>query len=265
MRILVTNDDGVNAVGIKVLETIASQLSNDVWVVAPAEEQSGAGHSLSLVNPTRVSKLGERRFAVRGTPTDAVMMALGKLIDGPKPDLVLSGVNRGVNLAEDATYSGTVSAAMEGTLAGLPAIALSQETPERLVNIDAYAPAAALAPDLIRKLLATGWPAGVLININFPALALDAIKGVRVTEQGFRDHRQLQIEERLDVRGFRYYWFGLGREYYQPGHETDLKAMREGYVSVTPLHLDLTHRPSMAALGAALDCQLLRGARDDAP
>ncbi|MEX6724232.1 5'/3'-nucleotidase SurE [Parapedomonas caeni] len=257
MRILLTNDDGIHAPGMAVLEEIAAQLSDDLWVVAPLEEQSGAGHSLTLSQPIRVQQFGPRRFGVRGTPTDSVMMALGKLVDGRRPDLVLSGVNRGANLAEDVTYSGTVSAAMEGTLAGVPSIALSQATIERPVGAEAFAPARAFGVAVIRQLLATGWGTGghkgVLMNVNFPPHDVAQIKGVRVTEQGFRDLGATVIEERIDVRGFPYYWFGLGREIREPGHETDIKAMREGYVSVTPLHLDLTHRESMAALTAGFE------------
>jgi 5'-nucleotidase len=248
MRILLTNDDGYHAPGLAVLERIAGTLSDDIWVVAPAEEQSGAGHSLTLVNPIRVQKHGDRRFAVKGTPTDSVMMALGKLMGGLKPDLLLSGVNRGANLAEDVTYSGTVSAAMEGTLGGIPSIALSQATVDRPVGKEAFVHAETHGADVIRKLLAAGWPPEVLINVNFPPPQLGDVQGVRVTEQGFRDLGSTKIEERTDVRGFKYYWFGLGRENSAPGHETDLKAMRERHISVTPLHLDLTHRDSMAHL-----------------
>jgi 5'-nucleotidase len=252
MRILVTNDDGIHAPGIAVLEQVAAELTDDVWVSAPAEEQSGAGHSLTLVNPVRVRALGERRFAVRGTPTDSVMMAVGLFMRDHRPDLILSGVNRGLNLAEDVTYSGTVSAAMEGTLAGVRSVALSQETLDGPASTDAFATARAWAPPVIRALLAVDWPPGLLMNVNFPALAPEAVAGIKVTEQGRRDYGRFLIEERVDPRGFPYYWFGLGRESGQPGHETDLKAIREGYVSVTPLHLDLTHRPTIPALRSAM-------------
>lgn len=251
MRILVTNDDGIHAPGIKVLERIASQLSHDVWVVAPLEEQSGAGHSLTLSQPIRVQKFGPRHFGIRGTPTDSVMMALGKIVEGPRPDLILSGINRGANLAEDVTYSGTVSAAMEGTLAGVPSIALSQVTLDRPVGEEAFVTANVFAQPIIRTLLQQGWPEGVLMNINFPPHTPDQIKGVRVTEQGQRDYGKIAIEERVDVRGFPYYWFGLGRESTQPSHETDLKAVREAFVSVTPLHLNLTHHATLGSLTKA--------------
>lgn len=250
MRVLVTNDDGIHAPGIAVLERIARTLSDDVWVVAPADEQSGAGHSLSLVSPIRIQEFAPQRYAVRGTPTDAVMMALGHIIPPPKPTLVLSGVNRGVNLAEDVTYSGTVSAAIEATLAGVPAIALSQETAERAVGEEAFATAQTEAPALIQALLAQGWPKGVLININFP---INPARGIRVTEQGLRDHRRLEVVERTDVRGFRYFWFGLGRDFLETGLASDLRAVSDGYVSVTPLQLNLTHRGQMATLGTLLN------------
>jgi 5'-nucleotidase len=251
MRILVTNDDGINAMGIAVLEAIARQLSDDVWVVAPAEEQSGAGHSLTLTQPIRVRRAGDRRFAVAGTPTDAVMMALGMLVEGPRPDLILSGVNRGPNLAEDVTYSGTVSAAMEGTLAGVRAIALSQAMASYTVGRERFAAAEAMGADVIRRIIAADWGDGVLVNVNFPPV--DRPLGVRVTEQGFRDYGHIAIEARTDPRGFPYYWFGYGREKETPAHRSDLEAVKDGFVSVTPLHLDLTHRPSMAALAATLE------------
>jgi len=251
MRILVTNDDGIHAPGLAALEHIAATLSDDVWVVAPSDEQSGAGHSLTLTQPIRVRQFGPKRYSVRFTPTDSVMIALGLLMKETPPDLILSGVNRGPNMAEDVTYSGTVSAAMEGTLAGVRSIALSQSTEEREVGAEAFEVARHWGPRVIAPLLAMEWERGVLMNVNFPRGPLDRVQGVRVTEQGFRDYGELDIESRVDRRGFPYYWFGLGRESSSPGHETDLKAMREGFVSVTPLHLDLTHYPTIAGLRTA--------------
>lgn len=252
MRILVTNDDGVHAPGIEVLEAIARELSDDVWTVAPAEEQSGAGHSLTLAEPVRVRQLAARRYAVRGTPTDAVMMAVGVVMKDHRPDLVLSGVNRGANLAEDVTYSGTVSAAMEGTLAGVRSIALSQTLGALEGEAEPFECARVWAPRLIRALLDAPWTPGVLVNVNFPPVASDAVKGVRVTEQGFHDYGRLVIDQRRDPRGNPYFWFGLGPDAKVPGHETDLKAIRESHISVTPLHLDLTHYPTIPALRGAL-------------
>ena len=253
MRILVTNDDGIHAPGIAVLEAIARDLSDDVWVVAPAEEQSGAGHSLTLASPVRLQQHGERRWSVRGTPTDSVMMAVGIVMKDCPPDLVLSGVNRGANLAEDVTYSGTVSAAMEGTLAGIRSIALSQTLGNLPDDGDLFGCARHWAPRVIRALLAQPHSPGVLVNVNFPGVGAAEVKGIRVTEQGFHDYGRLLIDARRDMRGNPYYWFGLGHDASQPGHETDLKAIREHHISVTPLHLDLTHYPTMAALRDALD------------
>jgi 5'-nucleotidase len=249
MRILLTNDDGVNAKGLALLEQVARGFSDDIWVVAPAEEQSGAGHSLTLTRPLRLRRLGERRFCVTGTPTDAVMMAIAHVMkDGP-PDLILSGINRGANLGEDATYSGTVSAAMEGALAGIPAIALSQAYPRAGMGDQVpFAAAEAWAEQVLRPLIAAPIARGTLLNVNFPALAPDAIKGVRVVRQGFRDYGRLKIEQRTDPRGYEYFWFALGPTVQTPGHVTDLEALADGYISVTPLHLDLTHEPSLASL-----------------
>ena len=251
MRILLTNDDGIDAPGLKVLEAIARELSDDIWVVAPAEEQSGAGHSLTLTVPVRLRTHGEKRHSVVGTPTDSVMMALGHVMKDVKPDLVLSGVNRGGNLAEDVTYSGTVSAAMEGTLYGVRSIALSQVMMD-LTDTEAFATAQAWGAKVLRPLIAMDWDKYVLLNVNFPPVAADKVTGVKVAEQGFRDLGQTAIVKRTDTRGFDYFWFGLGRESPQPGHETDLTAMREGAISVTPLHLDLTHYPTIDRLRSAL-------------
>ncbi len=251
MRILVTNDDGIHAPGIAILEDIARQLSDDVWVIAPAEEQSGAGHSLTLTVPIRLIPMGEKRYSVRGTPTDSVMMALGHVLKDNPPDLVLSGVNLGANLAEDVTYSGTVSAAMEGTLYGVRSIALSQVLRD-LPKKEAFETAKAWGVKVVKALIEAEWDAGVLMNVNFPPVAPDDVAGILVTEQGFRDYGQTMIEKRRDTRGLPYYWFGLGREASQPGHETDLKAMKSSHISITPLHLDMTHYATIAKLRSAL-------------
>lgn len=251
MRILLTNDDGVNATGLKLLEAIARGFSDDIWIVAPAEEQSGAGHSLTLTQPVRLRKLGERRFCVTGTPTDAVMMGLANILKDMKPDLILSGVNRGANLGEDVTYSGTVSAAMEGALAGIPSIALSQSyAKEGMGDTVPFAAAEAWAERVLRPLVATPMAPRTLVNVNFPALPPAAVKGIRVVRQGLRDYGRLKIVQRTDTRGYDYFWFGLGPMIQTPRHDTDLEALADGYVSVTPLHLDLTHEASLATLAA---------------
>jgi 5'-nucleotidase len=250
MRILLTNDDGINAPGLVTLEAIARELSDDIWIVAPSEEQSGAGHSLTLTRPLRIRQHGERRFSVTGTPTDSVMLALGKVMDG-KPDLILSGVNRGANLAEDVTYSGTVAAAMEGTLAGIRSIALSQAYSREGVGDDvSFACAESWGAKVLRPLLDVPLPEKTLLNVNFPATAPDDVKGVRLTAQGFRDYSRLGIVTNRDPRGYDYHWFALGGAKETPAHATDLEAVIEGYIAVTPLTLDLTDRATMAALAA---------------
>ena len=253
MRILLTNDDGINAPGFAVLERIAATLSDDVWAIAPAEEQSGAGHSLTLARPLRLRKLGNRRYAINGTPTDAVMMALAHIMKDSPPDLILSGVNRGANLAEDVTYSGTVSAAMEGALAGVPSIALSQVyLKEEMGELVPFAAAEAWAARIIRPLMGHQFPAGTLVNINFPALKPQMVKGIRICRQGLRDYGRLRIIERTDPRGFHYYWFGLAPTVETPGHVTDLEVIADGYVAVTPLQLDLTHEDGLALMAERL-------------
>lgn len=250
MRILVTNDDGINAPGLKVLEKIARTVSNDVWVVAPEAEQSGASHSLTLTEPLRLRRLSRRRFAVRGTPTDCVMMAFNAVIKGAKPDLLLSGINRGGNLGEDVTYSGTVAAAMEGTLLRVPSIALSQ----CMLNGHPvkWATAEQHGPVVLRKLLDAGWPEGVLLNVNFPDVLSDKVSGIDVTIQGRRDQSDLLIDPRTDARGVPYYWIGFRRLFGTAQAGTDLAAVAGGAVSVTPLQLDLTHGTTLARLRKAM-------------
>lgn len=254
MRILLTNDDGVNAPGLEVLRRIAATLSDDVWIVAPAEEQSGAGHSLTLTRPLRVHHYGPRHYAVTGTPTDAVMMAVARLMKDTPPDLILSGVNRGANLGEDVTYSGTVSAAMEGALAGVPSIALSQVYAREGAGLDvSFDAAAQWGEQVLRPIISKPMPERTLININFPAIPADQVRGVRVVAQGFRDYGRLKIVTGTDPRGFDYHWFALGAVEQTPAHSTDLEAVADGFVAVTPLHLDLTHYQSLAELSATFD------------
>lgn len=244
-RILVSNDDGISAPGIKVLEKIARSLSKDVWVVAPETEQSAVAHSLTIRRPLRVRKLGRRRFAVDGTPTDSVLLAVNAVMKGKKPDLVLSGINRGGNLGEDVTYSGTVAAAMEGTLLGIPAIALSQQIdPSQPIK---WNTAEAYAAEVIRRVTAVGWRKNVLMNVNFPDVAPDAVQGIEVTRQGKRKIGD-QISERLDPRGDPYIWVGAQRleDRSEPG--TDLNAIHQGFVTITPLCVDFTDRSSMDEL-----------------
>ena len=251
MPILLTNDDGVHAPGLKVLEAIARTLSDDIWIVAPSEEQSGAGHSLTLTRPLRIRKHGEQHYSVTGTPTDAVMMAVGHLMKDAKPDLILSGVNRGANLAEDVTYSGTVAAAMEGTISGIRSIALSQVYARSGMGDDVpFAAAEAWGERVLRPLIALPVTPRMLFNVNFPAIDPDAVKGIRVVRQGFHDVDRTKIVEGTDPRGYRYYWFSLGSSDAVP-EGSDLAAIAEGYITVTPLHYDLTQGSAMAVTAAA--------------
>lgn len=246
LRILISNDDGYGAPGIRALERIAKSLSRDVWVVAPEVEQSATSHSLTLRRPLRVRKQKPRHFTVDGTPTDCVLVAVQSIIRDRKPDLVLSGINMGSNLGEDVTYSGTVAAAMEGALLGIKAIAFSQvRDADGRLNFDA---AEHHAPDLIRKLLGVKWRRETLMNVNFPALRPEAVKGIQVCRQGRRE-AGTSVQEGRDPSGRPYVWIGqfLSDDSAEP--DTDLSAMTEGLISVTPLHLDLTHAPSLKDLG----------------
>ena len=250
MRILLTNDDGIHAQGLAALEAIARTLSNDVWICVPDAEQSGASRSLTLSEPLRVRRLDDRRFAVRGTPTDCVMLGIQYLISGPGPDLVLSGVNRGLNAAEDVTMSGTVAGAIEGMALGVPSIALSQMMggSYRGDHRADFAMAEAHAGGLVERLISAGWPGDVILNINFPAKSAAAVAEVEVTRQGFRDVRTRFAEMRTDLRGRDYYWLGYRTEPSRPGEGTDLRAAYEGRISVTPLHIDLTHMETVHRL-----------------
>ena len=251
MRILISNDDGIHASGLKCLEDIAAELSDDVWVVAPHEEQSGAARSLTLHNPIRVRKYNDRRFSVAGTPTDAVMMGITKLMADKKPDLVLSGVNNGQNIAEDVTFSGTIAAALQGMTLGVPSIALSLSRLDR-ARARWQTPRALGAP-VIRKLLEAGWPEDVVINVNFPDCEPEDVQGVATTTQGHRDALQLYTEERKDLRGGTYYWFGFSGQLSNPPAGTDLRAVYDGHISITPLHLALTHMDTHAKFSQVFD------------
>jgi 5'-nucleotidase len=241
MRILVTNDDGIHAPGLDVAETIARALSDDVWVVAPESEQSGASHSLTLAGPLRLRPVRERRYAVSGTPTDCVLMACLHLLKDQPPDLVLSGVNPGSNLADDITYSGTVAGAMEGCALGIPAIALSQDPAGSRLEID-WSAGEAHGPAVIRQLLAAGWPQGVLMNVNFPGIPAEQVCGLSLVPQGHYDMLSTEIIARTDMRERPYYWIGLRHHETVPAEDSDLGAIAAGRISVTPLHLNLTEQ-----------------------
>lgn len=255
MRILVTNDDGIHAPGLDACARIAAALSDDVWVVAPETDQSGVAHSLSLNDPLRLRKVAAQRYAVKGTPTDCVIMAVRHvLIDNP-PDLILSGVNRGQNIAEDVSYSGTVAGAIEGTILGIPSIALSQAFGPQTRDNPSYQTAETHGPDVIRTLLAEGIPAGVLINVNFPDRAPDQVAGIAVTAQGRRDQKLMRIDPRKDGRGNDYFWIAFERRSADTVPGSDLRALDEGRISVTPLRVEQTDEPMMTRLAQVFEAR----------
>jgi 5'-nucleotidase len=252
MRILLTNDDGIEADGLGCLERIARTLSDDVWTVAPQEEQSGKGRGITLTEPLRVNRLSERRFSVTGTPTDCVVLAVNDILP-ERPDLVLSGVNRGHNVGEDCSYSGTVAGALQGMAFGIRSIALSQSL-ERFHDevVARWDTAETFAPAIISRLLAQRWNDSVVMNLNFPARAPEDVTEIEVTVQGFRQAGEMHAVKRIDMRGRDYYWMSFRgtKQDHAPG--TDLRAMDDGKISVTPLHIDLTHRESVHDLKGVL-------------
>ena len=253
MRILVTNDDGIHAHGLKVCEEIARKISDDVWVIAPEYDQSGVSHSLSLNDPLRLRELGERHFAVKGTPTDCVIMGARHVMP-EVPDLVLSGVNRGRNAAEDVLYSGTVAGAMEGTVLGIPSFALSQAYAFTTKHAPYWDTAIKHGPDLIRRVLKMGMPRDVLVNVNFPDCPPGEVAGIAIVTQGKRDQELLRIDARHDGRGNPYYWIAFGRGGIAGAAAgSDLAALNDKRIAVTPLRLDLTDQPFMTKLADVFD------------
>jgi len=244
-RILLSNDDGIHAHGLAVLERIARTLTDDVWVVAPAFERSGAGHSLTIHDPLRPIQVAEKRYSISGTPTDCVMVAVNHIMKECKPDLVLSGINVGGNLGEDVHYSGTVAAAMEGALLGVRSIAFSQEW-EDIDNIY-WTTAEQHAPKIIRDLCSASWGTNVLVNVNFPDRTPDDVSGTVVTYQG-KHKLGDDLVLRHDPRGRPYLWIGAKRSGDRTAVGTDLKAVDDGYISITPLNVDLTDLPTMKTL-----------------
>jgi len=247
VKILITNDDGINAPGLVSAEKIARELSDDVWIVAPETDQSGLAHSLTLSHPLRLRKVADNKFAVNGTPTDCVIMGAREIMEDA-PDLVLSGVNSGQNIADDVTYSGTVAGAIEGALLGVKSIALSQaynfEDGLRQVK---WETCEILAPEIIEKLMSCDFPQKTLVNVNFPNCLPDEIDGISMATQGGFQHG-LYMEKRYDGRGFPYYWIKFGREAINANSDTDISALRENRVAITPLKLDLTDRDFMQQL-----------------
>jgi 5'-nucleotidase len=249
MRILVTNDDGIHAPGLKICEEIARALSDDVWVIAPEYDQSGVSHSLSLNDPLRLRQLDDRHYAVKGTPTDCVIMGARHLMSDKVPDLVLSGVNRGRNAAEDVLYSGTVAGAKEACVLGIASFALSQAHSAGNKHNPFWQTAIKHGPGIIDRVLKQGIPRDVLINVNFPDCAPGAVKGVSVSSQGKRNQQLLHIDARHDGRGNPYYWIAYERGVKPSAKDgTDLAALADNRIAVTPLRLDQTDQPFLTRL-----------------
>jgi 5'-nucleotidase len=247
-RVLVSNDDGIHAPGLKVLEKALEPLVREVVVVAPETEQSATSHSLTLRRPLRIRELSDGRYAVDGTPTDAVLLGITEVMKDDPPDLVVSGVNRGGNLGEDVTYSGTVAAAMEGCLLGYPAIAFSQVADDR--NNVKWKTAESWIPKVLKKLAATDWPGGVLINVNFPDVTSGKVTGIELVRQGRRKIGG-GMKQGVDPRGEPYYWIGGQRNEERFRRDTDLESVGRGAVAVTPLSLDLTHAATLRKIKKA--------------
>ncbi len=261
MRILVTNDDGINAPGLKVLEEIAADVAGpkgEVWTVAPAFEQSGVAHKISYTHPMMIAKLGPRRYAAEGSPADCVLAGYYEVLQGAKPDLVLSGVNRGNNSAENVMYSGTVGGAMEAALQGLPAIALSQYFGPRTEEMsDPFEPAIAHGKAVVRTLLEKGlWDAGdyrLFYNVNFPPVPGPDVKGMKVTAQGYRKDTFFGVEPHISPSGRKFLWITGGPQHLPTAAGTDAAANLEGYVSITPMRADLTAHDALDALRERLE------------
>ena len=260
MRILITNDDGINAPGLAVLEKIANELAGadgEVWIVAPAFEQSGVGHCISYTHPMMVSKMGERRYATEGSPADCVLVGLHDVMKDARPDLILSGVNRGNNSAENTLYSGTIGAAIEGALQGVTSIALSQYYGVENASLDdPFEAAGAHGADVVRRILAQvddeNSDYQLLINVNFPPVPADAVKGVKVARQGRRRDVYFGVEPHLSPSGKRFLWIKGGDQRVRPSEGTDAAVNLDGYISVTPMRADLTADDVMERFEATL-------------
>jgi 5'-nucleotidase len=235
--LLVTNDDGIHAAGLKALAEALDDLG-DVHVIAPDREQSTVGHALTLHRPLRADRLGDRRYSVNGTPSDCVNLGVLGLLPAA-PAVVVSGINHGSNLGDDVTYSGTVSAAMEGTLLGVPSIAVSLQDPDA-----GWEAAARIARLVTMRVLVEGLPPNTLLNVNIPGTTP---KGIRLTQLGHRVYKD-KVVEQTDPRGRVFYWIGAGPPQWDQNDATDMAAIHDGYASITPLHLDLTHFGALARL-----------------
>jgi 5'-nucleotidase len=260
MRILITNDDGINAPGLEVLTEIATEIAGpdgEVWTVAPAFEQSGVGHCISYTHPMLIAELGPRRFAAEGSPADCVLAAIYDVLDGARPDLVLSGVNRGNNAAENVLYSGTIGGAMEAALQGVPAIALSQFFgPDNAKLADPFESARVHGAGVVRALLDKGiWTTGdyrTFYNVNFPPLPAATTKGLKVAAQGFRRDTAFSVDPHISPSGKRFLWIKGGTQHTPTLPGTDAAMNLDGFISVTPMRADLTAHDLLSDLQASL-------------
>jgi 5'-nucleotidase len=249
-RLLLTNDDGIEAPGLKVLEEFARGLAREVWVVAPEHDQSGVSHAVSLHHPIRVTERGPRRFAITGTPGDCAVMGVCHLLAGSPPDLLLCGVNRGANLGMETVFSGTVGGAMTGMMLGVPSIALSQAWTDPLQI--RWPTAKALGPGVVRKLLAIGWGEATCLNVNFPDLPATDAGPLTLARQGVGLLQGMRVETRTDPRGLTYHWIGFRRGPREQGPESDIEALHAGRIVVTPLRYDRTDEEAYEMLAKAL-------------
>ena len=264
-RILITNDDGISAEGIKILRAIANEFSDDVWVVAPEFEKSGASHALSFQSELTLKKYEEKTFSVNGTPSDCVVIGISSVLKDKRPDLILSGINSGCNVGEDVTYSGTIAAAMEGLIRRIPSIAISQNYEAGKKNQISWDSSKTYLKDLLVDLTKNGWGKNVFMNINFPYCSADLVESIQITTQGNRESDDLIIRE-VEKSKFR---FGLRRRLEDnakltiapineviEGYMSDVEAIANKHISVTPLHLDLTHHKSLEVLKKGLKLNL---------
>jgi 5'-nucleotidase len=249
-RILLTNDDGIDAPGLEVLERIAAELAQEVWIVAPEHDQSGVSHAVSLHHPIRVTERGERRYGVTGTPGDCAVMGVGYLMVDAPPQLLLCGVNRGANLGLETVFSGTVGGAMTGMMLGVPSIALSQAWTDR-AHVP-WATAGELGAGVVRQLLAIGWDATTCLNVNFPDLPAADVGPLTLARQGPGLIQGMEVETRIDPRDLTYHWIKFRRGPREQGLESDVDALQAGRIAVTPLRYDRTDEEAFSRLAKAL-------------
>jgi len=249
-RILLTNDDGIEAPGLAVLEEIACELASEVWVVAPEHDQSGVSHAVSLHHPIRVTERGARRYGITGTPGDCAVIGVCHLMVGAPPDLLLCGVNRGANLGMETVFSGTVGGAMTGMMLGIPSIALSQAWTDRATV--RWPTARTLGPGVVRQLLAIGWGEATCLNVNFPDLSVAEVGPLTLARQGVGLLHGMHVETRTDPRDIPYHWIGFRRGPREQGPESDIEALNAGRIVVTPLRYDRTDEEAYQALATVL-------------